>query len=37
LHGDELELSADQIEQLDNLTPPVGDHHNEAQMQMIDR
>ena len=35
--ADELELSAEQIEQLDNLTPPVGDHHNEAQMQMIDR
>jgi aryl-alcohol dehydrogenase-like predicted oxidoreductase len=35
--ADELDLSADQIAQLDNLTPPVGDHHNEAQMQMIDR
>ena len=35
--ADELELSAAQIEKLNNLTPPAGDHHNEAQMQMIDR
>jgi aryl-alcohol dehydrogenase-like predicted oxidoreductase len=35
--ADELDLSADQIAQLDNLTPPVGDHHTEAQMEMIDR
>jgi aryl-alcohol dehydrogenase-like predicted oxidoreductase len=35
--ADEIRLSAEQIEKLDNLTPPAGDHHNEAQMQMIDR
>lgn len=35
--ADELELSAEQVEKLNNLTPPAGDHHNEAQMQMIDR
>ena len=29
--------AAEQIERLDNLTPPAGEHHNEAQMQMIDR
>lgn len=34
--ADELELSAEQVEKLNNLTPPAGDHHNEAQMQMID-
>jgi aryl-alcohol dehydrogenase-like predicted oxidoreductase len=32
-----LELTAEQITKLDNLTPPAGDHHNEAQMDMIDR
>jgi aryl-alcohol dehydrogenase-like predicted oxidoreductase len=35
--ADAIELSADQLAKLDDLTPPVGDHHNEAQMQMIDR
>jgi hypothetical protein len=25
-------LSADQIAKLDNLTPPAGDYHNEAQI-----
>jgi hypothetical protein len=30
-------LSAEQLHKLNNLTPPVGDHHNEAQKQMIDR
>jgi diketogulonate reductase-like aldo/keto reductase len=35
--ADALELTADQITALDNLTPPTGDHHNEAQMRMIDR
>ena len=30
-------LSPEQVAKLDNLTPPAGDHHNEQQMQMIDR
>lgn len=35
--ADGIELRADQIDALDALTPPHGDHHNEAQMAMIDR
>jgi aryl-alcohol dehydrogenase-like predicted oxidoreductase len=35
--ADRIELTADQIDKLNNLTPPEGDHHNEEQMQMIDR
>jgi aryl-alcohol dehydrogenase-like predicted oxidoreductase len=35
--ADSLELTPDQIAALDAMTPPAGDHHNEAQMQMIDR
>jgi aryl-alcohol dehydrogenase-like predicted oxidoreductase len=35
--ADGVELTSEQIAKLDNLTPPAGDHHNEAQMQMIDR
>ena len=35
--ADQLQLSAEQVEKLNNLTPPTGDHHNEVQMQMIDR
>jgi aryl-alcohol dehydrogenase-like predicted oxidoreductase len=35
--ADEIELTARQLEKLNNLTPPEGDHHNEVQMQMIDR
>ena len=35
--ADMLELSAEQLDKLDDLTPPAGDHHNEAQMRMIDR
>ena len=35
--ADSTELSAEQIAKLDNLTPAAGDHHEEAQMQMIDR
>ncbi|WP_026310913.1 aldo/keto reductase [Parafrankia elaeagni] len=34
--ADSLTLTPAQIEQLDRLTPPAGDHHNEEQMQMID-
>jgi aryl-alcohol dehydrogenase-like predicted oxidoreductase len=35
--ADAVELTPSQIERLNDLTPPAGDHHNEAQMQMIDR
>jgi diketogulonate reductase-like aldo/keto reductase len=35
--ADGIELTAEQIDQLDGLTPAAGDHHNEAQMRMIDR
>jgi aryl-alcohol dehydrogenase-like predicted oxidoreductase len=35
--AEHIELTGEQIEKLNNLTPPEGDHHNEAQMQMIDR
>jgi aryl-alcohol dehydrogenase-like predicted oxidoreductase len=35
--ADAVALSADQLRKLDDLTPPEGDHHNEAQMAMIDR
>lgn len=35
--ADAVELDAEQIAKLDNLTPAAGEHHNEAQMQMIDR
>jgi len=35
--ADGIELTAGQLAALDGLTPPAGDHHNEAQMAMIDR
>ncbi|MGO4617585.1 aldo/keto reductase [Nocardia sp. 2YAB30] len=35
--ADRFELTGEQIEKLNNLTPPAGDHHNEQQMRMIDR
>jgi aryl-alcohol dehydrogenase-like predicted oxidoreductase len=35
--ADEVELSADQLVRLDDIAPPIGDHHSEAQMQMLDR
>ena len=35
--ADRVELTNEQIDKLYNLTPPAGDHHNEQQMQMIDR
>ncbi|WNV87543.1 aldo/keto reductase [Umezawaea sp. Da 62-37] len=35
--ADAVELTTGQIAALDALTPPAGDHHNEAQMAMIDR
>jgi aryl-alcohol dehydrogenase-like predicted oxidoreductase len=35
--ADTVELSPDQLARLDELTPPVGGHHAEAQMGWIDR
>jgi aryl-alcohol dehydrogenase-like predicted oxidoreductase len=35
--ADRIELSREQLDKLNNLTPPAGDHHNEEQMRMIDR
>lgn len=35
--ADTVVLTPDQIEALNALTPAVGAHHNEAQMQMLDR
>ena len=35
--ADQLELSAEQIERLNDLTPAAGERHEEAQMAVIDR
>jgi hypothetical protein len=35
--ADEIELSADQLERLNNLTPAAGARHDEANMASIDR
>jgi aryl-alcohol dehydrogenase-like predicted oxidoreductase len=35
--ADHLELSAEQVERLNNLTPAAGERHEEAQMATIDR
>ncbi len=35
--ADAVQLTDEQIQKLNDLTPPSGDHHNEAQMKMIDR
>jgi aryl-alcohol dehydrogenase-like predicted oxidoreductase len=35
--SDEVRLTPEQIDTLDNLTPASGDHHSEAQMKMIER
>jgi aryl-alcohol dehydrogenase-like predicted oxidoreductase len=35
--ADDVHLSVDQMSKLDNLTPASGGHHNEAQMQLIER
>ena len=35
--ADDIELSADQVDRLDKLTPVAGDHHNEEQMRLIER
>ena len=35
--ADQLELSAEQIERLNNLTPAAGERHEESTMATIDR
>jgi aryl-alcohol dehydrogenase-like predicted oxidoreductase len=35
--ADAVELTGQQLEKLENLAPAAGEHHNEEQMQMIDR
>jgi aryl-alcohol dehydrogenase-like predicted oxidoreductase len=35
--ADGVELTDEQLRRLDELPPAEGDHHNEAQMQMIER
>ncbi|MGA2530499.1 MAG: aldo/keto reductase [Acidimicrobiales bacterium] len=35
--ADGIELSPEQVDKLNNLTPAVGEHHNEQQMKMIER
>jgi aryl-alcohol dehydrogenase-like predicted oxidoreductase len=35
--ADDIELSAEQLDRLDKLTPVAGDHHNEEQMRLIER
>jgi aryl-alcohol dehydrogenase-like predicted oxidoreductase len=35
--ADELELTPDQIRRLDELPAAAGEHHNEAQMQLLER
>jgi aryl-alcohol dehydrogenase-like predicted oxidoreductase len=35
--ADAVELTKEQLDKLENLAPAAGEHHNEQQMQMIDR
>ncbi len=35
--ADHVELNADQIERLNNLTPAIGERHDEGNMAVIDR
>jgi len=35
--ADQIELSREQLQRLNDLPPAAGDHHNESQMEMIDR
>jgi hypothetical protein len=35
--ADTIQLSPEQIDRLNKLPPAAGDHHNEQQMQMLDR
>ena len=37
LAADNITFTAEQLTTLNALTPPAGDHHNEAQAQMLDR
>jgi aryl-alcohol dehydrogenase-like predicted oxidoreductase len=35
--ADSVRLTAEQLAKLDQITPPAGAHHNEAQMRLLDR
>jgi aryl-alcohol dehydrogenase-like predicted oxidoreductase len=35
--ADDIELSPEQLDRLDKLTPVAGEHHNEEQMRLIER
>ena len=35
--ADDVRLTAEQLAQLTKVSPPAGEHHNEAQMRMLDR
>jgi hypothetical protein len=35
--ADSVQLTPGQLAQLTQITPPAGDHHNEAQMRLLDR
>ena len=35
--ADDIELSPEQLNRLDTLTPAAGDHHSEEQMRLIER
>jgi aryl-alcohol dehydrogenase-like predicted oxidoreductase len=35
--ADSVQLTPEQVDKLTKVTPPAGDHHNEAQMRMLDR
>ena len=37
LDADAVQLSAEQLRRLTGVTPPAGEHHNDAQMSMIER
>ena len=37
LGADDVVLTAEQLQRLDDIALPVGDHHSEAQMEMLDR
>jgi aryl-alcohol dehydrogenase-like predicted oxidoreductase len=35
--ADDVQLTAAQLAKLDQITPPAGEHHSEAQMRLLDR
>jgi aryl-alcohol dehydrogenase-like predicted oxidoreductase len=35
--ADSVQLTDEQLAKLNQITPPAGDHHNEAQMRLLDR